>query len=108
MNIKLLNISNKKNGTMTSVIINKKSIENKTLFVENMHKYLCNCGYNKCNCKYGYFIWQPDSSINFKYVSRASVASTEKYLIIMKKEYFKKLAEAEKELSNPSNLKKKI
>lgn len=88
MRFRLLDISNKKNGTMTNICINKKSIKNKDLFIKIMHKYSCHCGYKKCHCEYGYFIWQQPSTINFKYISLANVRQTEKYLEEVKKEFY--------------------
>lgn len=83
-------ISTKKHGTMTRIMIWKKSV-NEDVFTKTIHKYLCKCGYSNCHCEKGYFIWQIQSSRNFKYLCRKNVAEAEVLFNEFRREYFEKM-----------------
>lgn len=74
-------ISKVRKGTLTQVLINKKSIENEQLFKTVMSKFR--------DEKTG-FNWLIPSTINLKYYTRLNVVETEKLFNEVRRIYFNK------------------
>lgn len=72
MKVTMRDISTKKHGTMTQVVINKKSTYcDRNIFLTVMNNFITKCR------KTNYFVQIPESSINYKYYTHMDIGNTE-------------------------------